>query len=252
MDTHTLRRSAALLMAGAVVAAGGVALAAPGHDVATMAAPAGPADGARHDVANLPDDSHATDAQRAAARKLLVDAEADNAAYRDIAKAKAAGFDVQAAWDRKQAKRARLAAAHGREVGAKAKTVGLVHVPNASNRTDGRIQDPTAPETLIYFRAASGSFTLVGIMFTAERKAPPSTYQPYVRWHFHEACIDPNAAKGSKVKPLAHGASCPAGTTAHRSGSMTHLWFVAPDDLVHAYAMKVPLPQLKAYAAKTG
>jgi hypothetical protein len=248
------RRAAALTIgvAAAVVAASGAAIAAPSPDHAEAAAgghvhasgdAAQTTPGAHdhHDVPNLPDTSKATPEQTAAATSLLDRTIAATVAYRDPAAAIKAGFDVQAAWDRKQnlLAKAGTAAKAGKAGGARA---SLVHVPHRANRTDGRILDPSAPETLIYSHSADGTFRLVGVMFTAERKAPPTTYQPYVRWHTHTFCTGGGAAK---LKPV--NGACPSGTTARTSGAMTHLWFVANTNLVQAYAVKPPVAALLAY-----
>ena len=242
------RRRAVVLTAGVAaltLVATGTALAAPepAHDRAPAAHDHGPDEASavpdsrhHHDAPNLPDVSSATAQQTAAARDLLDRTIAATKVYRDPARATAAGFDVQAAWQRKQQKLAR--AGHLTKNGR----VEGVHVPNARNRADGKILDPNAPETLVYSRTAEGTFTLVGVLFTAERKPPPAAYQPYLRWHTHEKCH----ARGAKgVKPVQ--GVCPQGTTAVESGAMTHLWFVADTDLVHAYARKPPREALVAY-----
>lgn len=226
----TPRRAAALTGAVAVLTlvASGAAIAAPSPDHA---------EGAAHDhsaVPNLPDTASATPQQTAAARDLLARTIAATAAYRDPAAATRAGFDVQAAWDRKQ----KLLSAAGKETRAR----GAVHVPNKAHRTDGKILDPNAPETLVYRRSAEGSFTLVGVMFTAERKTPPTSYQPYLRWHTHEACVGGGV---KKLEPV--NGTCAAGTTLKASGAMTHLWFVDDSQLAQAYALKPPLKAMVAY-----
>lgn len=263
----TPRRAAVLTgaVAALTLVASGAAIAAPSHDHPTadvagaaaghshlLADADGSADGsadgtAAHDhadVPNLPDTTAATPAQTAAAKDLLARTIAATAAYRDPAVATRAGFDVQAAWDRKQ----KLLAAAGKKGSDKTLKQGLVHVPNKANRTDGKILDPNAPETLIYRRSADGSFTLVGVMFTAEKKAPPTSYQPYVRWHTHEACVGGGVQKLKPVDGLnpANG-NCAAGTTLRTSGAMTHLWFVDPSQLAQAFAVKPPLKAMAAY-----
>lgn len=263
-----------------VLLAAGGALAVPeshGHDhaAATSAGSVGHAHGAsangeRHGIPNLPDAASATAAQTTAARDFLVRTEADTARYRDLAAAKAAGFDVEAAWQAKQAKQARRAAPSaqaspsasptrsrtttkavrpGAAARKAARAIQLVHVPNTANRTDGRVLDPSAPETLIYGHRPDGTFVLVGVMFTAEQKAPPAdALQPYLRWHFHEKCITRSSTGRSEQKVPTSG-TCPSGSTLRRTGYMTHVWFVAPTDLVHAYAMNPPRAQLVAYQA---
>jgi hypothetical protein len=254
----TPRRAAVLTgaVAALTLVASGAAIAAPGHEHASTevaGATAGHShtdaadadgdlaaddpEGAAHDhsdVSNLPDTASATAEQTAAAKDLLARTIAATTAYRDAAAATRAGFDVQAAWERKQKKLTAL----GKEPGDK----GAVHVPNKANRTDGKILDPNAPETLIYRRSADGKFTLIGVMFTAEKKSPPTSYQPYLRWHTHEACT---GAGLKKLKPV--DGKCAAGTTLRTSGAMTHLWFVDPAQLARAYAVKPPLKAMAAY-----
>jgi hypothetical protein len=244
---HPAPRRAAMLTAGVaalVVVASGTALAAPEHDHTEATAvdhthsadPSSVAAHDHHDVPNLPDVSKATAEQTATAKGLLDETIAATSAYRDPAAATKAGFDVQAAWDRKQKK----VAATGRT--PKKAGVGMVHVPNRANRTDGKVLDPNAPETLVYTHAADGTFHLVGVMFTAEKKTPPTSYQPYVRWHTHEGCIGGGLAKAKPVDGV-----CAKGTTARTSGAMTHVWFVADTDLTQAFALKVPLNAVLAY-----
>lgn len=236
----------------AVLAATGVALAAPGeahpqaqstgdargvsHGSATGAPSDGAAQAPRHGHPNLPDTSSATPEQTAAARQLLANTITATTAYRDITAAKAAGFDVQAAWERRTAVLKRLGRTPGTD------RVALVHVPNRENRRDGRVLDATKPETLMYAHTSEGAFVLVGVMFTAERKPPPSSYQPYLRWHTHTFCRGGGLAR---LKPV--DGSCPAGTEPAETGAMTHLWFVEESDLVYAYAMRPPRQQMLEY-----
>lgn len=258
-------RRAMLLGAGvalAVVTASGVALAAPepGHatepDQVTSSAQTdghlglaaaaaeqpgtqpGPDDaaGAQHAHPNLPDTSAATPEQTAAAEKLLADTIASTTAYRDLAAARAAGYDVQRAWDRRSAVLARMGrtSAGGR--------VQLVHVPNPAFRTDGRILDATRPETLVYAHTAAGELVLVGAMFTAERKDPPASYLPYLRWHTHSLCRGGGVAGLRPVDGV-----CADGTVLTESGAMAHLWFVDVKDLPYAYAIRPPREQIVAY-----
>jgi hypothetical protein len=196
--------------------------------------------GERQQMADLPDVSSATAAQTAAARGLVTSLEADTAKYRDPAAATAAGYDVQAAlakWAKSH---------HGKQPGA----IAALHVPQHQARTDNRLLDPTAPETLIYQRAADGTLTLIGVMFTAQGQQPPARYQPYLRWHFHRTCV---AADGSRSEAGdSADAPCPSGTTAHTSGYMTHVWFIQPgttsDQLRYAFAMAPPRQQLRQAA----
>lgn len=243
----------------AVLGASGVAVAAPGGSAGTNNASSGMTDmgsvgsgnggaakggsahgnGNRMDMSDLPDVSNASAQQTAAARTLLTQLEADTAKYQDPATAAKDGFDIKAAlagWQKKHPN----------------KTLGAIpalHVANKANRTDGRLVDPAAPETVIYHRAKDGTLTLIGVMFTAEKKAPPAVYQPYLRWHFHTPCV---AAGGRKLKPVggehSDHPSCPAGSTLRKTGYMTHVWFVSPDQLRYAFAMTAPMAQLRSAA----
>lgn len=251
-------RRASLLgaaVAAAVLVASGVALAEPepGH-AATTSHEHGQLDGAatgetpgdlsshpeiagtRHGHPNLPDTSAATPEQTAGAEELLAHTIASTAAYRDLAAARAAGYDVKRAWDRRTA----LLAKRGRT--PKAGRAQLVHVPNRAYRTDGRILDPARPETLVYARTAEGEFVLVGVMFTAEHREPPASYQPYVRWHTHTFC---RGGDVGKLRPV--DGVCADGTVLAESGAMTHLWFVDRKDLAYAFAMTPPRDQMTAY-----
>ncbi|GAB3433333.1 hypothetical protein GCM10027517_00160 [Phycicoccus ginsengisoli] len=214
--------------ASAGASAGAVGATAPGDAAA--------AGGHHHDGPNLPDTSTATPEQTAAARDLLARTIAATAAYRDPAVATKAGFDVQAAYERVLVK---LTAA-GRT--PKQGRVMVIHVSDKANRTDGRVLDPTRPETLVYARTPQGKFELVGVMFTAEKQAPPTSYQPYLRWHTHTTCVG-----GGHRKAKPENGSCPAGTTERVSGAMTHVWFVSSDQLAQAFARRPPVKALLAY-----
>lgn len=194
--------------------------------------------GERRQLAELPDVSKATPEQTATAKSFLAKTIADTKKYRDPAVAKAAGFDLDAAVQKHNKKRP----------ASVRKQLKMLHVPNQANRTDGEVLDPQAPETLIYSRTAEGKYILIGVMYTAEKKDPPASYQPYLRWHFHEHCKVP----GSKKKCLPTDDKCPAGSKLVKSGYMTHLWFVQPSDLVYGYAMAPPVAQLKAYQETIG
>ena len=236
----------------AVLVASGVAVAAPGeHEHADAAAHDAGHDaahgtahgtahgnGERHDLADLPDVSAATAEQTAAARRLLTTLVSDTARYRDPDVAARAGYDVDQA----------LARWKKRHPGKPLAAVPALHVPAQPARADGRLLDPSAPETLIYHRSAQGDLTLEGVMFTAEQQQPPSSYAPYLRWHFHATCVGPDGARTTPDD--GHDtSSCPTGTKARTSGYMTHVWFVPPDDLVHAFALAPPKAALRAALA---
>lgn len=248
-------RSAMLVTAAAaalVLLTSGVAIADPGAPAAAAGSMAmtetgsmgssgsggmqGTGNGERHQMSQLPDVAGATAAQTTAARDFLDKTIADTATYRDPAAATAAGFDIQAAVAKHDKK-------HPNSVGT---AIKMLHVPNTANRVDGKLLDPAAPETLIYSRSKAGTFTLIGVMYTAEKKTPPAAYQPYLRWHYHELC---KASGKAKATPMPQSGSCPVGSTPVKTGYMTHVWFVQSSDLVYGFAMSPPVAQLKAFQA---
>ena len=173
----------------------------------------------RSTMPTLPDVSSASAEQQAAARDLLLKTEAATAQYADLAKAKAAGFDLQAALAKKERKTPRLATALQRidsgqqKPGAK---MPMLHVANDANRADGKVLDPAAPETLMYSYQGHGNWMLVGVMYTANEsypQAPPDPGGPITRWHYH------SKPGGQKL--------------------MMHIFFVPGNDLAHAYATEM-------------
>jgi hypothetical protein len=115
-------------------------------------------------------------------------------------------------------------------------------VPNPAWRADGRVLDPTRPETLVYRNGPGDRLTLVGVMYTAPRGAGgPGVGGPITRWHDHESCRDP--ATGASLGRPVDGA-CPQGQVYRRSGEMMHVWFA--DDLATAFARRPPLTALRA------
>ncbi|MDQ6909238.1 MAG: hypothetical protein M3Z84_00390 [Actinomycetota bacterium] len=166
-----------------------------------------------------PDVASASPQQQAAATDLLLRTEAATAQYNDLAKAKAAGFDLQASLAKKAKKRPGLAAAIERADMGKQMPGGkmpMLHVANDANRKDGKVLDPGAPETLMYQYRGAGKWTLVGVMFSANEsypQAPPDPGGPITRWHYHQK------SGGEKL--------------------MMHMFFVPGNDLAAAYATEM-------------
>lgn len=209
-------------LAAATLVVSGVALAAPAeHGTGTGHADVAGHDhaghnGDRHELPNLPDVSTATPEQTAAARKLLDESITDTARYRDVRTATAAGYDVAAALRRRRRLRPET---NGQKV------IRALHVGKPSLHRDGRTADPAAPETLIYDRAADGTYRLVGVMYVMPKgQEGPDVAGPYTRWHYH-----------------VHGG--------HESTEMMHVWFVSDRDLRYAYALAPPRQQIAAYQA---
>jgi hypothetical protein len=200
---------------------------AGGHGGApgTTAGPDGAA-GAGHDHGqNLPDLAAATEAERARAEALWTASKAGAERWRDPQAAAAAGFRFQ-----------RTGGAAGPERRGR-----FLHVPNPAWRADGRVLDPTRPETLVYWRAPGDRLVLVGVMYTAARGAPgPAVGGPITRWHDHESCRDP-ATRAKLGRPVA--GACPPGQVYRRSGEMMHIWFT--DDLATAFARRAPVAALR-------
>jgi hypothetical protein len=171
----------------------------------------------RSQMPNLPDVSSASPQQQAAAADLLARTEAATAAYADPAKAQAAGYDLSASLARAEQKTPKLAARLQRvDSGAHLASMPMLHVANKANRNDGKVLDPSAPETLMYEYQGHNAWKLVGVMYTANEsypQAPPDPGGPITRWHYHD--------KGGGA-PL-----------------MMHIFFVPGNDIAQAYALRM-------------
>jgi hypothetical protein len=174
---------------------------------------------------NLPSVAAASDDERARAEALWKASVAGAARWRDQEAATAAGFRFK---DRDEA--------------GSGRPVRFLHVPNPDWRADGRVLDPSRPETLVYWDGPGDRLTLVGVMYTAPRGTHgPTVGGPITRWHTHESCRDPGTR--AKVGRPVDGA-CPQGQVYRRSGEMMHVWFT--DDLATAFARRAPLAALRA------
>ena len=171
----------------------------------------------RSQMTNLPDVSSASPQQQAAAVDLLARTEAATAAYADPAKAQAAGYDLAGSLARAEQKNPRLAARLQRvDAGAHLANMPMLQVANKANRNDGKVLDPTAPETLMYEYQGHNAWKLIGVMYLADEsypQAPPDPGGPITRWHYYD--------KGG-------GASL-----------MMHVFFVPGNDLAQAYALRM-------------
>lgn len=164
---------------------------------------------------NLADVASATPQQQAAAADLLARTESATAAYADTSKAQAAGFDIGAALARAEQRNPGLARRIQRvDSGQTQARLPMLHVANKADRRDGKVLDPSAPETLMYEYHGNNTWRLVGVMYTANEsypQAPPDPGGPITRWHYHDK----------------HGGAA----------LMMHIFFVPDNDLAHAYAL---------------
>jgi hypothetical protein len=177
---------------------------------------------------NLPEVAAASVEERARAEALWKASVAGAERWRDPDAAAAAGFRFR-----------------GEDGAGPGRRVRFLHVPNPAWRADGRVLDPTRPETLVYWNGPGDRLTLVGVMYTAARGAAgPTVGGPITRWHDHESCRDP--ATRAKLGRSVDGV-CPEGQVYRRSGEMMHVWFT--DDLATAFARRAPLAALRAAAA---
>lgn len=161
-----------------------------------------------------PDVAAATPDQQAAARDLLARTEAATAPFADLAAARAAGYDLSASLARAETKRPRLAKQMKKVDNGSwpaGKATPMLHVRNDAYNTDGKVLDPSAPETLMYSYQGQGAWKLIGVMYSAAEafpQAPPVPGGPITRWHYHET----------------------------GAGLMMHVFFVPGNDLARAFA----------------
>lgn len=94
----------------------------------------------------------------------------------------------------------------------------MVHARRKGTAMWGKVLDPRAPQSLMYWCGADGRYKLAGAMFRADGRTRPGTFGRLIRWHKH----------GGK-------------RTSHW---MTHLWLVP--DLRDAWATCSPF---RAYEA---
>lgn len=156
--------------------------------------------------------------EQTAASDLLVKTEAATAQYADPAAAKAAGYDLQADLASHAKHKGPKLANEMAKIDAGAPvtpaTMPMLHVGNKALQADGKVLDPSAPETLMYGYQGQGSWMLMGVMYKANEafpSSPPDPGGPITRWHYHDK-------KGPG------------------EGLMMHVFFVQGGDLAHAYA----------------
>jgi hypothetical protein len=98
---------------------------------------------------------------------------------------------------------------------------GLHHARKNGVRMWGKLLDPDAPQSLVYWCDANRNWTLAAAMFRAPRNITPPVFGNMIQWHKH-------------------------GSTATW---MTHVWFVSPPTA--AFAACAPFPAFAARGAFT-
>jgi len=104
---------------------------------------------------------------------------------------------------------------------------GHEHFVNAATKNDGKILDPTAPESLVYeVDRATGDRTLVAAMFQLDPGTTmadvPDVGGALMQWHIHDNLCFTADAKVAALR--APGAACPAGLFIGGEEPMIHVW----------------------------
>ena len=103
--------------------------------------------------------------------------------------------------------------------------LSLVHYSNKRYAHDGRLLDPSRPESLVYANTSHGP-VLLGAMYMIEGlgQQAPVLAGPLVQWHRHaNICIAPPSAIGGFASPFG---TCPAGTISFVTPTMLHVWTI--------------------------
>ncbi len=111
-------------------------------------------------------------------------------------------------------------------------TNAVMHYDSTDARRDGRILDPTAPESLVYANTATGP-QLLGALFTmaGTGRSGPRFGGCLTIWHKHKYCRTP-AGTG---RPRVNG-RCPAGTKEASTSEMIHTWVVPMEGGPYAHS----------------
>jgi len=154
-----------------------------------------------HQVAACTDDP-VTPAQRAAAESLVVRTRAALVNLPTLQSAYAAGY---------------------RDANI---TGSLYHLVNFRYLIDGKILDPDAVESLVYYKAPTGGSMLLGAMYVADPGTHPELIGGALTpWHIHtNLCVNP--ADGTAFNPTA-GGGCAPGSAVEPTPPMLHVWSVA-------------------------
>ena len=105
---------------------------------------------------------------------------------------------------------------------------GYEHFVNSATFDDGKILDPTAPESLVY-QTEKGQRKLVAAMFMLPPNATladvPDTGGALMQWHIHDnLCFN---AEGRVAGLRAPGGPCPSGLFVGGENPMIHVWITS-------------------------
>jgi hypothetical protein len=123
-----------------------------------------------------------------------------------------------------------------------------VHLDNKAYKNDGRILDPTRPETLVY-AISGGRATLLGALFVMEQAGQPGPAPggPLTHWHAHNVCVTLLPPGFGLVSPFG---GCPGLALNITTPEMMHVWVV--DDPAGPYVDGLDDTWVRAYHAQHG
>lgn len=102
----------------------------------------------------------------------------------------------------------------------------MVHYGRFDYIADGKVLDPSAPESLIYGTMPNGNHVLLGAMYLNDDDTvtPPAPGGCLTQWHDHgNLCIAPGVGMVGIAEP---DGSCPPGSSNDVTAEMLHVWFV--------------------------
>ncbi len=172
------------------------------------------------------EDRPPTAAERAAAEVLYHETAHSLERFADPAAAAAAGYQVDG-----------MSAFEG-------------HADNPAYQHDGRVLDPDHPETLVYSRAASGEWVLLGAMYQTDEigDVGPAVGGPLTVWHAHDhVCISLPIGLSGLTSPFG---LCPLGSiTIPVTNEMLHVWTLPGLDAGEVFG-DIDEERLAAYLAE--
>jgi hypothetical protein len=112
----------------------------------------------------------------------------------------------------------------------------LLHLNKPSLVGDGRLLDPSYPESLVY-RHHKHSLRLVGFMYRAPVGRVPTPGGTITRWHLHGGCASPARVPSFNIS--VHDRRCAPGQVLHYgTTAMMHVWL--GHDLKTGFSMTPP------------